>query len=337
MQMSEDRDRITEEAAVWFVDNRAGTPLDDGRRIGFNRWLESSPRHAEEYLEIAQLARDLSGVAAHADVDVEALVQRALAEEDPGKVVTIPARPKHLWLPAALAAAVSVVALGVLWWDSSRTGSIQTPSLRLTSGHGELLTHTLEDGSVLQLNTDTSVIVRYAARERRIEIERGQAAFSVAHDAARPFRVSAGTTEILDIGTKFDVYLRPEATLVTVMEGRVEVSSRRTPGRLQLVAGQQVRVAPGASPETALQVDAERETAYLRRQIVFERKSLAAVADEFNRYVAVPIEIATPQLRQMRITGSFSIDDVESFLAYLRMQEGIRVEITPTRILVSKT
>jgi transmembrane sensor len=147
----------------------------------------------------------------------------------------------------------------------------------------------------------------------------------------------AGDAQIVDIGTRFDIYLQADATQVTVVEGSVEVSRRGAAGKLLLVAGQRARIGAKDLPATAELVDAERETAYLRRQIVFERKPLAAVAAEFNRYVQVPIQIATPQLRQMTITGSFTVDDVESFIAYLRKLEGVRVEITSTQILVSKT
>jgi transmembrane sensor len=280
-------------------------------------------------------------------VSSDALIARARVADDGGNVVEsgarfqgaakTPSSRRQPWLPIAAAAAFVLVAVG-LWWNSGLQQDAQVKELRLASGHGELLTQPLEDGSVLQLNTDTSVVVRYSAAERRIDIERGQAVFTVMHEAARPFRVIAGDAQILDIGTKFDVYLQPDATVVTVLEGRVEVGSQRASGKLGLVAGQQVRVQAGQLPATALQVDAERETAYLRRQIVVDDKSLAAVVDEFNRYIAVPIQITTPQLRQMRIRGSFVVDDVESFLEYLREQDQrIRVESTPAQILVSKT
>ncbi len=73
------------------------------------------------------------------------------------------------------------------------------------------------------------------------------------------------------------------------------------------------------------------------REIVFDHEPLAAVAAEFNRYAAAPIEIETPTLRDRPISGVFAADDAESFVAFLRSLEGVRVEVTPTRIRVSKT
>jgi transmembrane sensor len=350
MQMNDDNDnaQITDEAADWFVNRAEGQAVDDEQRRRFAQWLDSSPRHAEEYLQIAQLARDLP-LAAPVGISVDELVERARAADDEtgnGRVLEFarrsrsaapPVPQRHRWQPAAAAAAIAALAVGLLWWGTGRFSATGVQELRFASAHGELLTQPLPDGSVLQLNTDTSVVVRYSATERRVDVERGQAMFTVVHDTARPFRVMAGDAQIVDIGTRFDIYLQADATQVTVVEGSVEVSRRGAAGKLLLVAGQRARIGAKDLPATAELVDAERETAYLRRQIVFERKPLAAVAAEFNRYVQVPIQIATPQLRQMTITGSFTVDDVESFIAYLRKLEGVRVEITSTQILVSKT
>jgi len=81
-------------------------------------------------------------------------------------------------------------------------------------------------------------------------------------------------------------------------------------------------------------VDAERDTAWLRHQIVFENATLEHVAAEMNRYSAVPIEIA-PSLKNIQISGVFSTDAPDSFLVFLRSLDGVTVEVTPARIMVS--
>ena len=86
----------------------------------------------------------------------------------------------------------------------------------------------LADNSVLRLNTDTAVTVRYRPAERLIEIDRGQAFFEVAHEPTRRFRVVAGATNIVAVGTQFDVYRDRVSTVVTVVEGQVTVASDST-------------------------------------------------------------------------------------------------------------
>ena len=55
---------------------------------------------------------------------------------------------------------------------------------------------------------------------------------------------------------------------------------------------------------------------------------------EFNRYAALPIEVETPALRTLTVSGVFAADDTDSFIAFLKSLEGVGIEVTPTRIRV---
>jgi len=94
-------------------------------------------------------------------------------------------------------------------------------------------------------------------------------------------------------------------------------------------------VAEGESPAAPVAVDAERATSWLHRQIAFDHEPLERVAAEYNRYTSKPIEIATPGLRTLKISGVFATDDTAAFIAFLRTLKGVRVEVTDNRILVS--
>jgi len=79
-----------------------------------------------------------------------------------------------------------------------------------------------------------------------------------------------------------------------------------------------------------------RSTAWLRHEIMFDHEPLERVAAEFNRFAPKPIEIATPALRSLQISGVFATDDTEAFIAFLRTLKGVRVEVTATNIRVSQ-
>ena len=66
---------------------------------------------------------------------------------------------------------------------------------------GERRAISLEDGSTIELNTNSRVRVRLARGERRLWLEKGQAMFAVAPDKARPFLVTAGDTTVRALGT----------------------------------------------------------------------------------------------------------------------------------------
>jgi transmembrane sensor len=237
------------------------------------------------------------------------------------------------------------------WWHleiplHTRATDASATALHFSTRHGEQQTQRLPDGSTLHLNTDTSVTMQLSAAERLVTLGTGEAEFEVAHDPNRPFRVLAGAVQVIDRGTRFNVRLDPDGTVITVVEGRVVVAPRPTPtranatpnarsGPVELTANQQVSVTQWP-PSTPVPADAHGTTSWLRRQITFEHEPLSTVASEFNRYASKPIEIATPALGKLEISGVFSIDDPSEFIAFLRTLKGVRVDVTDTRILVSQ-
>jgi transmembrane sensor len=350
---------IAEQAGEWFVANDEG-PLDARDSAALAAWLRTSPVHVEEFLGVSAIARDLKEAQTDPEFALEAVLARARAEDDtpvqplwPRVIGAVRGRTSGRWLTATVAmAACGVLSIGLLLtWD---VRPIQQPStadgitaLHFETRHGEQLSHRLADNSVLHLNTDSAVTIRYGKNERLVMLTSGQADFEVAHEPDRVFRVIAGPAEVVDLGTKFDVRLEHDSTVVTVVEGRVAVgpspmlerlgtnsSQNHLPRFVQLSADQQIRVTEGEWPATSLAVDAQRTTAWLHRQIVFDHEPLERVAAEFNRYSAKPIEIATPALRNLQISGVFVTDDPETFIAFLRSLKGVRVEVTDTQIRV---
>ncbi len=346
------RAAIAEEAGEWFVANDEG-PLDARDSAALAAWFKVSPVHIEEFLGVSAVARDLKQARTDPQYSLEAILARARAEDAgsvrqlwPRAIGAVRGRPFGGWFPATVAmAACALLSVGLLLrWNLRLTEHRAAPDrmteLHFETRHGEQLTRRLADNSVLHLNTDSAVSIRYSNSERVVMLKSGQATFEVAHEAHRAFWVQAGSAEIKDLGTQFDVRLEQGATVVTVVDGRVAVGPRSSSQNhalrlIELSADQQIRVAQGVWPATPVAVDAKRTTAWLHRQIVFDHEPLERVAAEYNRYSAKPIEIATPALRNLQISGVFATDDTDAFIAFLRSLKGVRVEVTATRIRVS--
>jgi len=354
------RAAIAEQAGEWLVANDDG-PLEARDCAALTAWLKASPVHVEEFLGVSVIARDLREARSDPEYSLETVLAHARTEDDtpvqplwPRVITAVRDLPSRRWLTAAAAMAAVAVSLGLFsLWNVRPIAEVSAPgiiaALHFETRHGEQLSRRLVDDSVLHLNTDSAVTVRYDKKQRLVTLTAGQADFEVAHDPTRPFRVFAGAAEVVAIGTKFDVRLEHDSTVVTVVEGRVAVgpspllkklgphSGQNHPPRfVQLGADQQIRVAADEWPATPAAVDAQRTTAWLHRQIVFDQEPLERVAAEFNRYAPKPIEIATPALRNLEISGVFATDDTEAFIAFLRSLTGVRVEVTTTRIRVSR-
>jgi transmembrane sensor len=358
MKATDDRVRelIAEQAADWFIDNRGG--LSVSQRNSFNAWLKTSPLHVEEYLTLAAITRDLRAACEHSQSSVDELLGRARDEQDElaehrwRRTFSAHMGPRwpRMQTAGVAFAALCALTLGLvgLWKlkpTANLTDSGPITTVHFETRHGEQQTRRLADNSVIHLNTDTAVTIRFGKRDRLVVLSSGEADFEVAHERERAFRVLAGAAQIVATGTNFEVQLQQQSTLVTVIHGQVavgppQIAANSTsdgylgPKFVQLEANQQIRITNGARAAAPSAVDAQHTTAWLHRQIMFEHEPLERVAREFNRYASKPFEITTPALRALEISGVFATDDTAAFIAFLRSLDGVRVEITATRIRV---
>lgn len=351
---------IAAQARVWLITNRE-RELSEEQRGEFLAWLRTSPMHVREYLVLAELAAEMRSVASTLDADTDELV--ALAQADPEDNVTFmtaapaafdewpdssPPRPnnrKALRL-TAIAASVGALAIAVLsgWILAQRPMHKEYRTV-----HGEQRVVQLEDGSMLHINSDSIVSVDYTQAERSVSMARGQVLFKVARDEVRPFRVRAGATDVVAVGTEFDVRRLSEDVLVTVVEGSVRlmqatdldrIADLTPPAPLQLDAGQQARVLRGLVPDahTAVDVrmlDVRPAIAWIQQKIVFESQTLQSVASEFNRYGTTQLVIEDAEAANLRISGVFNTYDLESFVLYLQSLQELEVRRDTDRILIS--
>ena len=197
---------------------------------------------------------------------------------------------------------------------------------------GEQRSVLLADGSLVTLNTASDIEVEFDESRRLVHLRRGEALFQVARDAARPFEVLAGNSTIRAVGTQFNVVTRDAGTTVTVVEGRVAVvsgepaGSAAPPPQLLLDAAQSVVITKSgaAAPQRIANVAAA--TAWTQRRLVFERRPLGDVAEEFNRYNRHAIRIVDEALRRQTVTGVFEANDPGSFMQFLAQIPGVRIE-----------
>jgi transmembrane sensor len=351
------RAAITERAAQWFMAHRAGA-LDESERAAFLAWLKTSPVHVEEYLGVTALERSMAAAAGGLDMELASLLERARQSTSTPLVapsmdsgsspheLASSVRPersgRRRWLGIVVLACLGVAVISTLWLLRNRDLLNLPKTYETARGAQEVLR--LADGSVLHLDTATAVTVRFSSTERLLTLKYGQALFEVAHDSRRPFHVVSGTANTIAVGTEFDVYRRADTTLITVLQGQVTVSTAGSAfsnlaGHAQTVhvgAGQQLRLSAGAPPGVAQPVDLDQALAWLRRHIAFDRRPLAEVADEFNRYNQIPFTIDDPALRMLPISGMFDAYDQDSFATFLASLEGVGVERLPTQIRVSR-
>lgn len=349
---------IQSEAADWVVEFQTGG-ADALARERFAGWLKASPAHVRAYIELVTLWEDAGLYDRSRTIDLDTLIAAARAEanvvslasprscpQEPGSNHPHPVMRKHAWtatrLKVAVAAAVAVLVI---------TGFLVMPRpAQYATGIGEQRTVSLTDGSSIELDAVSRIRVEFSAHERRIDLLEGQALFRVARNAARPFVVVSGGTQVRDVGTQFDVNRNSTATIVTVIEGLVSVSypsqstaaaSSPIPASLrpiELGAGEQIVIAPHVIPRPE-RANVMAATAWTRNELIFQSTALPQVAAEFNRLNARQLVIEGPQLQNFHVSGVFPALDPASLprlLQFLRAQPGIKVIEAGDRIIVTE-
>jgi len=179
---------------------------------------------------------------------------------------------------------------------------------------GERRAISLEDGSTIELNTDSRVRVRLTRGERRLWLEKGQAMFAVAHDQGRPFIVTAGKTAVRALGTRFEVWRTDQAVRVILAEGKVEVSGPAPQAApVTLTPGQRLDVRPNR-PAKPAPIDVAAATGWTRGRVTFRDVPLADAVAEVNRYSRRPVVLGPGAPADERVTGVFDTGDTQSFV-----------------------
>lgn len=190
----------------------------------------------------------------------------------------------------------------------------------------------LEDGSVLHLNTDSKVMVRFRREERRLVLARGEAFFEVAHDPQRPFIVEAGGARVRAVGTKFDVRRAADATSVTLVEGRVQVGPNAQPDRWTLTPNQQITL--DGAPATPRAADGADVTSWTTGTLRFRQTPLATAVAEVNRYSLIKISLQAPDLAATRVSGVFETGDTPAFVSAVTELFDLKATKAPDRIVL---
>lgn len=160
----------------------------------------------------------------------------------------------------------------------------------LYNPRGSQIIHlTLADGSKVWLNAESSVKypVVFVDKERRVEIT-GEAYFEVAENYRQPFIVQKGKTEVLVLGTHFNVnaYDNEKDLRVTLLEGSVKVWQEAQ--ALLLQPGQQARVTDHI--ELKKHVDPESVMAWKNGFFAFEDADLPSVMRQIARWYDVEVK-----------------------------------------------
>jgi transmembrane sensor len=332
---SKERRRIARaEASVWIV-RLHGSHRSPELEAGFRRWLNQHPENAQEFDRVTAVWE----AAPHAST---AGLPRVTGW------ARAPA-PRRWALAAMLLLACAAAAL----W-------IGLPLLRdpvMVTGIGEQRLVPLADGTRVTLNSDSELKVEYTPDTRRVLLLRGEAFFEVAHNTKRPFIVIAGDNQVTAVGTAFAVRYEPDHIDVTLVEGKVSVTSTTTnapvpqrdlkittPGANSppvarayvMAAGERLTIAKGAATKVE-EPHMEAATAWRRGEVMLDDTPLSEAVAEMNRYNKSALVIDESKIANLKVSGIYHTGDSTGFAQTVANLYSLRVTESGDQIHLSST
>ena len=314
---ADDGDLLREEAADWLLRLQA-SPGDAAVRAGVDAWLAASEAHRRAYRSVERVWRVSAGLPAVV----------------PAEISAIPSPRAGRMRRAMALAGIALAACLALYF-------LPALQLRLQADHltdvAELRTLTLDDGSIVYLDAESAIAVRYDAGRREIALLAGQAFFEVVPAKDRPFVVTVGEVSVTVTGTAFDVRSSGDSVTVGVQSGTVEVRlDRGTRLAATLTRGERLRVSGEGRQVAKSEIAPEDVASWRERRLIVDGATLSEVVAELDRHHTGLIVLRDRSLGDRRITGVFDLrHPVEALHAVARTQQASVVEITPYLLIVS--
>jgi transmembrane sensor len=335
--------QIEQEAADWLA-RRDARPWTDVDQVAFDDWLAVSPIHKVEFLRMEYAWEEslrLKALGAGVQSNkaprpgrwvLSALFSGGVADRS-SRTPAAPAM-RRLRLPMALAASVLVAVAAAAWLTASYYGGRHSTTV------GQLSHITMADGSQVTLNTDSVVRVAVNTKERRVELQRGEAFFQVAKDPSRPFIVTVGERRVIAVGTQFSVRREGTDAQIVVTEGTVRIETGEPTALSPAASVPAGSVAHASQAGTSIRsrplAQAEELISWRTGILVLHDMTLVEAAAEFNRYNARKIVIRDPLVGAMHISGSFRATNAEAFARLLERGYPLQADTRDADIILTQ-
>lgn len=301
--------RVVKQAIQWTL--RLGGNPDPALLSACEHWRNARPEHELAWLRVQSLNNELAA-------GYQAVPGARVALDTLEHTSQRLHRRQALKLLSTLAIGTSAL------WLAREVTPWQRWMADFSTTTGERKRFTLADGSMLQLNTDSAVNVRFEPGQRLLLLERGEILVSTAQDATRPLRVRNRDGLYEALGTRFVLRQDERTTRLSVSQGAVAIAPR--------VRGQTTTIAEAGQTfeingDSALR--AERPSmdgaAWAEGLIVTRDMRLADFLAEIGRYRHGRLH-CDEQVADLRLSGVFRLDDTDTLLALLPQTLPVKVE-----------
>ena len=324
---------MKDEASAWLAKVDRG--LTSEEEPALKTWLGQSTAHREYFVKLAKQWDLLS-------------VLSQLADIVPYNKPKTSYNFKHYLIAASVTLLVifnmPLLTIGNFFsndnvaLNSSTSKTLFTKTYQTVVGEKSIV-H-LPDSSILTLNTDSIVEVKYTSNKRELLLKKGELFIDVAHNKKRELVVTAGEKSFVAVGTAFNVsYLEKSSLELIVTEGKVVITNKsdvvnrdhfaeyKTKGNIKppmgVIAGEKVVLESNGKlltkniRKTNIMSSIDSSLSWREGKLIFKGETLDKVIAEVSRYSNIKIDLEGEEIKKVKIGGRFRTGDVDGLLNIL--------------------
>ena len=294
---------VAEQAVSWLIEMQEGA-LSPQRQQVWEHWLQAHSEHqrAWDHIQrINQRLRGLSSPLAHAALNA----------------------PKSSSRRQALKLLLLLGAGSALTYGLRDQLPITPLLADFSSPVGQRRKVQLHDGSQIQLNTASSIDVKFDAQQRVIRLLEGEILLTAAQDS-RPLQVLTADGSLQPQGARLNLRQFTDRTEIAVFDGRVALTPTAHPGSpLWVERHQQLSFNRQAwNPPHPLDAGSG---AWTDGMLVAAHMRLADFLGELGRYRRGQLN-CDPKVADLLISGTYPVEDSERALDLLTVSLPVRIK-----------
>jgi ferric-dicitrate binding protein FerR (iron transport regulator) len=226
-----------------------------------------------------------------------------------------------------------------LYHDRGQMEDMGRNEVVLTVVKGQKATITLPDGSIVHLNSESSLryLQNYGYAERKVNLD-GEAFFEVKRDTVKKFTVRTEYLNVEVLGTSFNVYAYEKENTVemTLVSGYVKIETQTTPSHTIYVKPYEKAVYDKTTGKLHLvATDTHFDTAWMRGALVFRSEPIANVMSKIERRYGVYIHIEGEWPERDLFTGYFDSEHITDIMKILKTHYKFNYKIKGKDIWIS--
>ncbi|SFG63434.1 FecR family protein [Pedobacter insulae] len=218
-----------------------------------------------------------------------------------------------VWI-RGVAASLLILSLG--YWIFSH-GDKPNYLVRATSS-GQIDSVKLPDGSVVILAGSSELVYpdKFNSSTREISLIKGEAFFKIIRDVAHPFKVAINESEVVVLGTSFNIEVADSAINLGVKTGKVSFSPYKSAAASILTAGQAISY--DVKKREVSSKTAENEDAWLTKELVFVDTPLEEVCRQLTDYYKIEIKLQDNKQHSKKLNARFTNQPLDDVLLVLK-------------------